>query len=39
MIPDFDENGNLVLGIHFATLGEVEKRFVYNSHRRALLKG
>jgi hypothetical protein len=34
MIPDFDDEGNLPPGIHYATLAEVEERFSYNLPRK-----
>ena len=39
MIPSFQENGNLPLGIYWAEWKEFEERFGTNPHRRKLLKG
>lgn len=39
MIPDFDEDGNLPPGVHWATWSEVEARFGDTPHRRRLLDG
>lgn len=39
MIPDFQINGNLPLGIHWAEWKNFEKRFGTTIHRRKLLKG
>jgi hypothetical protein len=39
MIPDFEENGLLPAGIHWATLKEVEQRYAFNDHRRRLFTG
>ena len=39
MIPDFEENGLLPPGIHWATLNEVEQRYALNDHRRRLVGG
>lgn len=33
MIPDFDENGNLPPGVHWAEWNEFQDRFGYNWHR------
>ncbi len=37
MLPDFDEDGNLPSGIHWASWAEFETRFGTNQHRRRLL--
>jgi hypothetical protein len=37
-IPNFQTNGELPLGIHEATLAEIEERFGHNSHRLALIQ-
>jgi len=34
MLPDFDDNGNLPPGIHWATIEEVERRFGNGSEER-----
>jgi hypothetical protein len=39
MIPDFDGDGNLPLGIHWAVWTEVTLRFGLTAHRRRLLSG
>ncbi|BAZ10969.1 hypothetical protein NIES4071_27930 [Calothrix sp. NIES-4071] len=39
MIPDFDENGSLPPGVHWAEWDEFEQRFSYNSTRRRLING
>ena len=39
MIPDFDENGNLPPGVHFASWKELMRRFGTNERRRSLLAG
>src|SRR5438876_10992731 len=39
MLPDFDDEGLLPLGIHSATWGEVYTRFGKNDHRKRLLSG
>ncbi len=39
MIPEFQPNGLLPKGIHWALWEEIEKRFGTNSHRRHLLRG
>jgi hypothetical protein len=39
MIPDFEENGLLPAGIHWATLNEVKLRYAVNDHRRRLIGG
>ena len=39
MLPDFDATGNLVPGIHVATLDEVGAIFAGNPHRRWLFEG
>lgn len=39
MIPDFDDNGNLPLGIHRATWREIDARFGQTLHRQRLLEG
>ncbi len=36
MIPEFDENGKLPLGIHVAHLEEFERRFVINFPRKLI---
>lgn len=39
MIPDFDLNGNLPSGIHWATWSEFVKRFNFSRRREKLMKG
>lgn len=39
MIPDFDEDGNLPSGIHWAPWPEIRMRYGTNPHRRRLLEG
>jgi hypothetical protein len=39
MIPDFNADGRLPPGIHWATWGEVQTRFASTGRRRALLRG
>lgn len=39
MIPEFDENGNLPLGVHWAEWQEFKERFGYNRGRRLLIEG
>jgi hypothetical protein len=39
VIPEFDINGLLPAGIHWATWNEVEQRFRVNKHRKRLLGG
>ncbi len=39
MIPNFQPDGLLPKGIHWASWTEIEKRFGVNSHRVRLLKG
>lgn len=39
MIPDFQNDGLLPHGIHWATWQEISDRFGTNEHRRVLLKG
>lgn len=39
MIPDFDEDGNLPVGVHDATVEEISSRFGTNAHRRKQLSG
>lgn len=39
MIPEFDENGNLPLGVHWAEWEEFKERFGYNRGRRLLIEG
>lgn len=39
MLPPFNDEGNLPLGIHNATWEELEERFGTNSHRETLLRG
>jgi hypothetical protein len=39
LIPEFEEDGNLPAGIHFARWGEVNSRFGTNAHRKKLLRG
>lgn len=39
LIPDFDEDGNLPVGIHFSTWEEFTKRFGGGSQRQYLLQG
>ncbi len=39
MIPEFDENGNLPLGVHWAEWKEFEERFNYNPTRGRLING
>jgi hypothetical protein len=38
MIPDFNSDGNLPPGVHFATWDEVANRFGTNTRRKRLLK-
>lgn len=35
-IPAFDDHGLLPVGVHDATLAEIESRFCWNAHRQAL---
>ncbi len=39
MIPDFDSNGNLPEGIHYATFSEFVAKFAYNPKRAWLIDG
>jgi hypothetical protein len=39
LIPDFDKDGNLPVGIHFSTWEEFIKRFGDSSQRQYLLQG
>ncbi len=39
MLPDFDNDGNLPPGLHWATWDEVFARFGYNQRRLDLLRG
>jgi hypothetical protein len=39
MIPDFDENGNLPPGVHWAEWEEFKERFGYNRRRVLLISG
>lgn len=39
MIPEFDENGNLPLGVHWAEWQEFKERFGYNRRRLSLIAG
>ncbi|SRR6266700_4985198 len=39
MIPDFDSDGNLPPGVHWATWQEFTERFGTSPHRRKLLTG
>lgn len=39
MIPDFDDSGNLPLGVHDASWDEIAQRFGWTSRRRELLDG
>lgn len=39
MIPNFDENNNLPVGIHSATWQEICDRYGYTVYRRKLLEG
>ncbi len=39
MIPDFDENGNLPSGVHWAEWEEFEKRFGNNLTRQLMIVG
>jgi hypothetical protein len=39
MIPEFDQSGNLPLGIHEATWADIVERYGYTPHRRRLLQG
>lgn len=39
MIPTFDKNGNLPLGIHTCTWSELEQRYAITAHRVLLLAG
>jgi uncharacterized protein DUF6932 len=39
MIPDFDKDGRLPAGIHWAGWSEIQLRFGFNTRRRRLLSG
>lgn len=39
MIPEFEEDGSLPPGFHWATWDEIVRRFGYTAHRRNLLAG
>lgn len=39
MIPEFDENGNLPLGVHWVEWEEFEEKFNYNYTRQRLIDG
>lgn len=39
MLPEFNSDGRLPIGIHWATWGETESRFGFNSRRRKLIGG
>jgi hypothetical protein len=39
MLPEFDTNGNLPIGIHLSNIDEIYERFGFNEHRQNLLKG
>ena len=39
LIPDFQPDGNLPPGIHWAEISEIERRFAINPHRRRQLEG
>jgi hypothetical protein len=39
MIPEFNRDGRLPAGIHWATWQEIESRFGFSEHRRELLRG
>jgi hypothetical protein len=39
MIPEFDENGNLPPGVHWAEWSEFKERFAYNRRRVLLISG
>jgi hypothetical protein len=39
MIPEFDKNGNLPVGIYSASLDEIHEKFGFNEHRQHLLEG
>lgn len=39
MMPEFDERGNLPMGIHHATWNEIVTRYATSTHRRDLLDG
>lgn len=39
MIPEFDDSGNLLPGVHDATWNELVQRFGWTSRRRELLDG
>jgi hypothetical protein len=39
MIPDFEPDGTLPVGMHWAQWIEVKERFGFNAHRRGLLHG
>jgi predicted nucleotidyltransferase len=39
MLPEFDKNGNLPIGVHISNIDEITERFGFNEHRQNLLKG
>ncbi len=39
MIPEFNRDGRLPMGIHWATWVEIERRFGFSERRRQLLRG
>jgi hypothetical protein len=39
MIPEFNRNGTLPVGVHWATWPEIEARFGFSERRRRLLLG
>lgn len=39
MIPEWLDNGDLPIGVHFARLAEVDQRLAFNPRRRRLLAG
>jgi hypothetical protein len=39
LIPDFQADGTLPPGIHWAEWAEIERKFGHNPHRRQLLEG
>lgn len=38
MIPEFNKDGNLPVGVYDATVSEIEQRFGYNGRRRRLVQ-
>ncbi|MBD2772751.1 DUF6932 family protein [Iningainema tapete] len=39
MIPEFDDNGNLPVGVHFCHWSEFKERFGYTRKRRQMIQG